>query len=324
VNSLLVGFLATLLATNTPVAISNWMKTAAGQTNSPVNPNDPQEIELSRLMNEDDAAQAEVDRWIKDNEAFKAQGVGIPDAALTLKIEQRLSSVRQAYTEFLKKHPQHSRGRIAFGSFLNDIGEESEARDEWIKARDADPKNPAAWNNLANYYGHRGPVTNAFVHYAKAIELSPKEPVYYRNFATTLFLFRRDAMEFFQLNEQQVFDRSLELYRLAMRLEPGNFIYASDLAQTYYGIKPYRPDEALAAWDLALSLTQDNLEREGVYLHLARWEIIRERWDTARQHLNRVTNAMYADLKQRVSRNLEAKSKAASATHAVPQAPPRN
>jgi tetratricopeptide (TPR) repeat protein len=316
VNSILVGFLATLLATNAPVAISNWVKRTPGESLSAVNSNDPREIELSRIMSEDDAAQSEVERWIKDNEAFKAQGTGISDAALALKIEQRLALVRTTYTEFLKKNPQHSRARIAYGSFLNDIGEETQARDEWIKARDADPKNPAAWNNLANYYGHQGPITNAFVHYAKAIELSPREPVYYRNFATTLFLFRRDAKEFLNLDEQQVFDRSLELYRLALKLEPGNFIYASDLAQTYYGIKPYRPAEALAAWELAMTLTHDSMEQEGVYLHMARWEIIRGRWEAAGQYLGRVTNSMYMDLKKRISRNLEEKSKAASATNA--------
>ena len=72
-----------------------------------------------------------------------------------------------------------------------------------------DPKNPAVWNNLANFYGEHGPITNAFVDYAQAIALEPAEPVYYQNFATTVYLFRKDVREFYNINEQQVFDKAL-------------------------------------------------------------------------------------------------------------------
>ena len=44
-----------------------------------------------------------------------------------------------------------------------------------------DPKNPAAWNNLASVYGHHGPMAKAFEYYTKAIELNPGESVYYHN-----------------------------------------------------------------------------------------------------------------------------------------------
>ena len=103
-----------------------------------------------------------------------------------------------------------------------------------------DPSNPAAWNNLANYYGHRGPVTNAFAYYGKAIEINPQEPIYYENFATTVYLFRKDAEEFFKLTEDQVFEKSLGLYREAMRLDPTNFVLASDYAESFYGTHPPR------------------------------------------------------------------------------------
>lgn len=38
--------------------------------------------------------------------------------------------------------------------------------------------NPAVYNNLANIYGHTGPVKKAFEFYARAIELNSHEPVY--------------------------------------------------------------------------------------------------------------------------------------------------
>ena len=105
------------------------------------------------------------------------------------------------------------------------------------------------WNNLANYYGEHGPLTNAFIDYAKAIELNPAEPIYYQNFATTVYMFRRDAREFYGINEQQVFDKALALYRQAVKLAPDNFVFATDYAESYYGIRPYRTNDALASLD---------------------------------------------------------------------------
>jgi tetratricopeptide (TPR) repeat protein len=308
VNNVLVGLLAAMMATHTLAATSNSIQRTTGISLPVGDRDEPAEQALRKIMANDDAAQEEADRWIKENEVFKEKGVGLPEATLTLKIEQRFDAVRKAYEDFLKLHPDHDRARLAFGSFLNDIGREQAAKEQWEKARESDPKNPAAWNNLANYYGYQGPVTNAFVFYAKAIELDPRQPLYYRNLANILFLFRIDATHFFKINEQEVFDRSLQLYRQALQLDPRNFIYATDLAQTYYAIKPARPDEALAAWNATLTLANDDTERAGVYLHLARWELNSGKFEAARAHLNLITNAMYGDLKQQLLRNLEVKA----------------
>src|SRR5262249_49780387 len=155
---------------------------------------------------------------------------------------------------------------------------------------------PAAYNNLANIYGHDGPVKKAFEYYAKAIELNPNEPVYYHNFGTTVYLFRKDAMEFYGIDEQQVFDKALVLYSNSMRLDPTNFPLASDVAQSYYGIRPTRVEDALKAWTNTLAIAHDQIEREGVYLHMARIKLHAGRFDEARGHLNAVTNSMYDEL----------------------------
>jgi len=161
-----------------------------------------------------------------------------------------------------------------------------------------------AWNNLANYFGEHGPLTNAFIDYARAIELNPAEPVYYQNFATTVYLYRKDAREFFGINEQQVFDKAIALYRKAIQLDPDNFPLATDYAQSYYGIKPMRTNDALVAWTNALQIAGDEAEREGIYIHLARVKISIGRFDEARAQLDAVTNAGYTDLKNRLERSL--------------------
>lgn len=315
-NQLLIGLIGALVATNPPLAVSNLIQQQTGTAIPIVNPNDPAEQALQKVMDADDAAQAEVDKWIQENNAFAAQGAGEPREELNKRIMTRLNVVRKDYEDLLQRYPKFARAHLAYGSFLNDIGEEDTAVAEYEKARQLDPKNPAAWNNLANYYGENGPITNAFACYAEAIKLNPNEPVYYENLATTVYLFRKDAKEFYHINEQQVFDKALELYKKAVALDPDNFPLMSDYAQSYYGIRPLRTNDALEAWTNALKIAHDDVEREGVYIHLARIKIAAGFFDEARVHLNAVTNPMYADLKDRLERNLVEREN--EATNPVP------
>lgn len=323
-NELLIGLVSAMLATNQPLAVSNVVQQHAGVSIKLADPNDPAEQELQKLMADDDAAAAEVDKWIQENNAFAASGAAESRADLNNKILARFAPIRKGYEDFLRRHPDSAHGYLAYGSFLNDTGDEEGAVEQYEKSRVLDPKNPAAWNNLANYYGEHGPITNAFMDYTKAIELNPAEPVYYQNFATTVYLFRKDAREFYNLNESQVFDKALVLYRRAMKLDPENFPLATDYAQSYYGIRPYRTNDALVAWTNALQIAPGEAEREGVYLHLARLKIAFGRFNEARALLAAVTNADLAAMQQRLERNLASNehpptNSASVSTNAVPQ-----
>jgi len=312
VNELLIGLVGALVATNQPLAVSNLIQQNAGVSVSIPNPNDPAEKELHQLMVEDDAAMAEVDKWIRDNDAFAAQGAGESKQELTRRIQARLDVVRNKYKDFLLRYPNFARGHLAYGTFLNDINEEESAANEFKIAAQLDPQNPAAWNNLANYYSEHGPITNAFACLDRAIAQGPNEPIYYQNLALVVYLYRKDATAFYHINEQQIFDKALALYQKAIRLDPGNFPLATDYAESYYGIRPLRTNDALAAWTNALQTAHNEAEREGVYIHLARVEIAAGRFDAARAHLAAVTNPIYADLKDRGGRNLAQRENAAT------------
>lgn len=300
--------LGVLLATNQPAAVSNFVHAETGLAIKVADPNDPVEQEFRKLMQADDDAQAEVDKWIRDNAGFRAQGAGLADAELNRKIRERFAPVRAGYEKFIEQHTNHVGALVAYASFLSDLGDEEGQRNYLERALELDRTDPAIWNNLANYYGHRGPVKKAFSYYEKAIELDPREPVYYHNFGTTVFLYRKDVREYYSINEQQVFDKALSLYSNAMRLDPTNFPLASDIAQTYYGINPPRTEEALRAWTNAYALAGDEIEREGVQVHFARIKMNVGRFAEARGHLDAITNAMYRDLKARLERNWREKS----------------
>lgn len=326
VSKFFIGFLGAAIALSLLAAEKDVVPQKTGipvKAKKPaIDENDPVEKEYRKLLDLDDAAQTEVDKWIKEAKAFKDAGAGLPDATLNGRIEQRFSEVRKAYENFLRRHPKHARARLAYGSFLNDIQEEDEAVVHWEKARRLDLTNPAPWNNLANYYGHHSPVKKAFEYYGKAIDLDPTEPVYVQNLATTVYLFRHDAKEYYGITEEQVFNKALELYRKALKLDPHNFTLATDLAQSYYGIRPLRTQEALEAWEYALKTANDDIEREGVYLHMARVELNSGRFDDARRHINMVTNQMYNVLKGRLSRNLQEKETKSSEARASDSATP--
>jgi len=295
-------------------------------TNPPVNSgsgsstNNPVEAEYGALLELDDAAAAEIDAWILGNQKFEEQGAGVPREELGRRIQKRREPVRASYESFIAKHPGHSRARLAFASFLEDSGDLDGALEQMLKAKEVDPTNPAAWNNLANYYGHFGEVTNAFSHYEKAIELDPNEPVYYQNFGTTVFLFRTAVKQYYGIDEQQVFDKALALYSNSLALDPTNFLLATDIAMTYYGIRPPRSEEATKAWKYALSHADGSLQREGVLIHLGRVALNAGQFSEARAYLNSVTNAELVALRDRVMRNVEKKehSSTESPTNSAP------
>jgi len=153
----LICLLGVLMAAGQLPAATNL---AVAPTNSPpaAAPGavDPVEKEYKLIMEADDAAQAEVDQWIRDNDAAVAKGAGVPSADLKRRIRDRFAPMRTAYEDFIQRHPDHARARVAYGSFLNDLQDEEGAQEQWEKARRmaspwpvghflSDPKRNAFW-----------------------------------------------------------------------------------------------------------------------------------------------------------------------------------
>lgn len=318
-SNLLIGVLGALVATNQPAALSNLVSQSTGISVSVPNTNSPAERDLEKIEASDDDAMAEIDGWIRQNDQFAAQGAAVPASQMKARIHDRIEPIRKAYEDFIKKYPTYADGRVAYASFLDSIGEDDGVFTQLLKATEVDPKLPSAWNNLGNYYGEHGPITNAFICYEKAIQLDPNEAVYYHNFGTTVYLFRKDVREYYHLQEQQVFDKALDLYAHATKLDPTNFELASDVAMTFYGIKPLRTNAALAAWTNALNLAQNEQDREGVYIHLARIQLAAGHFAEAQARLDAVTNPIYDALKNRLTRNLNRKEHPETVTNEPPK-----
>ena len=194
-------------------------------------------------------------------------GQGDDKSTLRLRIRQRFETVEKAYTGFLQRNPRHSSAH-GYGSFLVTSDAKRTARRNISKRARLIRRTPRTWNNLANYYGHVSPVTNAFACYEKAIELIRTSQFIIRIRHDGLPV-RVDATNYYKISVQR-FDKAMGLSRKALALDPDNFPLATDLAQTYYASAAAGKD-AFRAWNDALRIARDDMEREGTHIPLARW-----------------------------------------------------
>lgn len=322
-TDVLTGALSLLLTLNPPQGL---LPASVEKTNGSLvmSTNDPLAIEFQALLKADDEATDTVDKWIE----------ALPDGAevspeLKKQIDAHQDKVIRRYEAFLVKYPAHAPAVIAYGSFLGDIGDELGMVTKWEKARLMDPSSPAVWNNLAGHYAHQGPIEKGFTYMEKAIELNPKEAQYWHSLGTITFLFRLDAQKHFKTNEQGVFEKAFQFYDRALALRPFDFKLATDVAQTWYGVRtlPAQSTEiarqtevkivesGLKAWTNAFRLASNDLEKEGIRLHFARWQIRSGRWAEARTNLDLVLDPSHAALKSRLDQNWTAKQ----STNSSPQ-----
>ncbi len=302
---LFIGLATAALLGTSADAASNSVSASGGVAISSINTNDPVEREFRKVMVDDDDAEKEILGWMDSAENFDKSGGKSSPVTLNLRIQQKLDGIKREYQDFVDRHPEHVNAHLAFGSFLNDNNDDIGALLQWEKARDLAPTNPAPWNDLGNYYAQPGrQVQKAFEAYGRAIDLNSNQPVYYHNLAAAIYLFRSEAAEYYHIDATQAFEKALTLYQSAIKLDPRNFILATDYAEAFYGINPPRLQEGLAAWENALKLAPAETEREGVFLHLSRIHLQLGQLEQARSNLNLVTNANYAELKANLSNKL--------------------
>lgn len=274
------------------------------------------ELEFKALQARDEDARQDMSRWLAETAARDEHLADKPHNVLSLRMEHRFQTVCTAYADFQARHPRHQAAEALETAFRADINEDIGAIRHWEDERDADPASPAPWNELAHYLGHNGRTTEAFACFEKGLSLSPREAVYFFDFATTLLLYRADAARHYQLTEQDVFDKVLTLYRRGMKLEPASFAHAVDYAQTFYLITPARREEGLAAWQHAFSLATTDPECDEVRTHLARYAINSHHPTLARCYLNQIEDPRLDVVKESLLRRvseLEKPGKAQSA-----------
>ena len=222
---------------------------------------------------------------------------------LTFRIRKRLDDIRQMYMSFLKDHPKHTKARVAYGSFLKHIDDRQGALGQWKKALADDPSNAAALNNIATHIGTiaiqnniRTLIPEAFQSLEKAIALAPDEALYRHNFATTLSLFRLDAMRHYKISEGEVTQLALTELGKGMELAPDNFEIAADRAETFLDIKPLPRQHILRAWERARTIPNQQIQRDWVNLQVAIVHLETGELDSAEMNLDLVSKDAFQKL----------------------------
>ena len=247
------------------------------------------EKEFAQILQADNAAITQITSWIHNN-LDRIQENETERDALALRIRDRLAPIRQQYLDFLKRHPQHARARVAYGSFLTHIDHRQGAIDQWKQALKTDPKNAAALNNLAIHLGTialqtrqtRG-IQEAFRALDKAIQLNPKEPLYRHNFATLLCSFRQPASRYYKIKP------------------------AADRAEAFLDLTPFPHAEAIRAWQATLAIAETPDERDWAYLQTAIAHFKGEQWKHVTSTLKRMTGEHHQALAGQLRRATEAK-----------------
>ena len=219
--------------------------------------------------------------------------------------------------EFLKEHPENTKARIAYASFLTHLDNRQGAIKQWKQALSDEPNNAAALNNLATHLGSVALQSNtneglgdAFKAMEKAAAIAPKQPLYHHNYATLLCSFLPQASKHYKTSSNKVILKAIKEYDLAIRLDPDNFEFAADRAEAFQDFKPFRYEEALKAWKMAQQVASTHDERDWAHLQTAITHYKANLWRKAFDDLGKMSGEYHTPLLNQLRAAIGAKMKA--------------
>ncbi len=149
-------------------------------------------------------------------------------------------------------------------------------------------------------------MTNTMICYMNAVRAMPMESIYRRNLATCLFMYRKDAKEFLNVTEEQVFVMAIREFHKARLLDPENYELAKETAQAQYAVRPFNAEATLKDWNHVLNLLDksDAEERDDVYLNIARANFMDGRFEEASKWLSKVTTESHIGMRDILQRRV--------------------
>ena len=248
-----------------------------------------QQGEIERIVAYDDL-QRDLIQWDLQL-ALKYKGRGEDDLAQekALSAGNRREDILDRYVAFLKEHPENAVAHNYYGEALADLkNAPMDAAEQWRKAIELDPQLADAHNNLGIHFGHYGQPGKALDEFRKAVELDPNVADFHFNLGLALHNFRYVAMSKYNLSLPEVFEQALKESKKARELKPEDLEIALDHARTFFGAENFKaaPDweEALAAWEFCLPLTDDTNAKFGILLNLGRVALRMDRKGQARRY----------------------------------------
>jgi len=232
------------------------------------------EVALAKLAAQELAYRARIDARLAKYRSYLVARNFEMAYEVYLEVERLRDEISAKYLLYIAEHPQSAEAYNLLGLLSFDVGRSLDARAYWQKAIELKPDFAEAHNNLATFYGHFGQPKESLKELRKAIEIDPKQAVFHINLATEYYTSRQHTMELYGWDLPKVFQEVLNEHRIARELEPHNYDYAKQYAETFYGAKYFetKPDweESIRGWYRCLEtdLTKEN--RVHVYYQIAR------------------------------------------------------
>jgi tetratricopeptide (TPR) repeat protein len=154
------------------------------------------------------------------------------------------------------------------------------------------------WSAQAQTYLEEGLPECAFQSYENCIAEGSANAVIYHDFGDLLLLSREEAAAHYDIDTQQVFDRACLLFKKALSADPRNCEMAAEIARSHYLVQPWRQEEALKAWEQALSLATTDDQRDEISVQFARAQLKAGLQVQALNSLSQVRSPEYATLKR--------------------------
>ena len=169
---------------------------------------------------------------------------------------RRFRLVRRAYDEVLERYSQNPLALTYMGELLYDTyGEEAEAVEMWRTAIGIEPDLSLAHNNLGIHYSHTGEHERGIEHLHRTIEIEPDNPDFLFNLAQIYIIHRNVVAEMEDINQQEVFEKAMEMSRKAAEVSPHDYELLQDYALNYFTAENFGVDvdwaEAAQAWERA-------------------------------------------------------------------------
>jgi len=217
-------------------------------------------------------------------------------------VKERLR-VEQIYYQLVRNNPQSVPAQNALAAFLWKNGKAEAAVEHWHTAQRLEPENGEAANSLGGAYLRIGRVPEAARQFLLAVRSERDNPDYHFDLGNVEFVLRGDLTAAWKIDSAELLQRALFQFREASRLAPMDLEYARAYAETFYGMPSPDWEEAQIAWQQYRDLSTN---RNFAYLQLARVSLKRHKKAEALSFLNKISDSLYSEVKEKLRKQAEA------------------
>lgn len=185
-------------------------------------------------------------------------------------VKGELQSVVDGYDALISQSPAFAPAYVSYGLMLNRIGETKPSYAMFLKADELDPNIAIVKNQLGNYMAEEGKYPEAYGFYLQAIDLAPKEPLYYVQAGNILLAYRKFFVADALFTSQEIDAEIQERFRRAAKISPDDHSYKLRYAQSFFEIENPNWEKALETWQEMMSHAVSEDERQVVTLYIAR------------------------------------------------------